>query len=117
MLERPGAGESEAVRSILAEGVGEVVVKRGAHGATSFTADGATERAARQVDAVDLVGAGDAFVAGYLSGHLHGADIPARLHRAVTTAAFAVATRGDWEGLPTQDELGLFDQPNGTTIR
>ncbi|MFG3033607.1 PfkB family carbohydrate kinase [Streptomyces sp. NPDC048253] len=117
VLERPGAGESEAVRSILAEGVGEVVVKRGAHGATSFTADGATERAARQVDAVDLVGAGDAFVAGYLSGHLHGADIPARLHRAVTTAAFAVANRGDWEGLPTQDELGLFDQPDGTTIR
>ncbi|MFD3505207.1 sugar kinase [Streptomyces sp. NPDC058676] len=117
VLERPGAGESEAVRSILAEGVGEVVVKRGAHGATSFTPEGVTDRAARQVDAVDLVGAGDAFVAGYLSAHLHGADIPARLHRAVTTAAFAVATRGDWEGLPTQDELALFDQPDGTTIR
>ncbi|CAM5694006.1 putative 2-dehydro-3-deoxygluconokinase [Streptomyces afghaniensis 772] [Streptomyces afghaniensis] len=76
-----------------------------------------TDCAARRVDAVDLVGAGDAFVAGYLSGLLDGADIPARLHRAVTTAAFAVATRGDWEGLPTRDELGLFDQPDGTTIR
>jgi 2-dehydro-3-deoxygluconokinase len=84
---------------------------------TAFTADGATDRAARQVDAVDLVGAGDAFVAGYLSGLLDGADIPARLHRAVTTAAFAVATPGDWEGLPTRDELGLFDQPDGTTFR
>lgn len=59
----------------------EVVVKRGAHGAASFTADGTTDRAARQVDAVDLAGAGDAFVAGYLSAHLHGADIPARHHR------------------------------------
>ncbi|WP_328779011.1 sugar kinase [Streptomyces canus] len=117
VLEQPGADEAEAVKGILAAGVTEVVVKRGARGATSVTADGATDRAARQVDAVDLVGAGDAFVAGYLSGLLDGADIPARLHRAVTTAAFAVATRGDWEGLPTRDELGLFDQPDGTTIR
>lgn len=109
--------EAEAVRGVLAAGVGEVVVKRGASGATAFTAEGATDRAAIQVGAVDLVGAGDAFVAGYLSGLLDGADIPARLHRAVTTAAFAVATRGDWEGLPTRDELGLLDQPDGTTIR
>ncbi|WSQ06964.1 sugar kinase [Streptomyces sp. NBC_01231] len=117
VLEGSGAGESEAVHDILAAGVDEVVVKRGARGATTFTADGATDSAARQVDAVDLVGAGDAFVAGYLSGLLDGSDVRARLHRAVTTAAFAVATRGDWEGLPTQDELGLFDQPDGTTIR
>lgn len=117
MLERPDAGEDEGVKSLLAAGVKEVVIKRGARGATTFTADGATDRPARQVDAVDLVGAGDAFVAGYLSGLLHDADIPARLHRAVTTAAFAVGTRGDWEGLPTQDELGLLDQPDGTTIR
>ncbi|MGX1561025.1 sugar kinase [Streptomyces sp. NPDC055506] len=117
VLERPAAAESEAVRSLLSAGVGEVVVKRGARGATGFTAEGATDRAARRVDAVDLVGAGDAFVAGYLSGLLDGADLPARLHRAVTTAAFAVATRGDWEGLPTQDELGLLDRPDGTTIR
>ncbi|MES5825428.1 sugar kinase [Streptomyces sp. RG80] len=117
VAEHPGTDEPESVRSVLAEGVGEVVVKRGARGATAFTKDGTCDRAAREVDAVDLVGAGDAFVAGYLSGLLDDVDIPARLHRAVTTAAFAVATRGDWEGLPTRDELGLFDQPDGTTIR
>lgn len=116
-LERPDASESEGVHSLLAEGVTEVVIKRGARGATSFSAQGTADCPARQVSAVDLVGAGDAFVAGYLSGLLHGAAIPARLHRAVTTAAFAVTTRGDWEGLPTEDELGLFDQPDGTTIR
>ncbi|MER5374286.1 sugar kinase [Streptomyces sp. NPDC002553] len=114
---RAGADEAAAVRGVLAEGVGEVVLKRGARGATAYTADGPTHREARRVDAVDLVGAGDAFVAGYLSALLDGADVPARLHRAVTTAAFAVATRGDWEGLPTRDELGLFDEPDGTTIR
>lgn len=115
--ERPDADEPEAVRGLLAAGVTEVVVKRGARGATVFTDDAATRRDARQVDAVDLVGAGDAFVAGYLSGLLDGADVPARLHRAVTTAAFAVATLGDWEGLPTRAELGLLDAPDGTTVR
>ncbi|MET7479909.1 sugar kinase [Streptomyces sp. NPDC005648] len=115
--ERPDEKEEEAVRGLLAGGVTEVVVKRGAQGATAFTADGTTHRAARRVDAVDLVGAGDAFVAGYLSGLLDGADLHARLDRAVTTAAFAVATRGDWEGLPTRDELGLLDEPDGTTVR
>lgn len=117
VLQQPDASESEGVRSLLAAGVTEVVVKRGSRGATTFTVDGTTDCAARQVDAVDLVGAGDAFVAGYLSGLLNGADIPSRLHRAVTTAAFAVGTPGDWEGLPTQDELSLLDQPDGTTIR
>lgn len=117
VLQRPEAGASEAVKSLLDAGIQEVIVKRGAHGATVVTAGGTADRAARQVDAVDLVGAGDAFVAGYLSGLLDGADVPARLHRAVTTAAFAVATRGDWEGLPTRDELGLLDEPDGTTVR
>ncbi|WP_262704020.1 MULTISPECIES: sugar kinase [Streptomyces] len=117
VLERPDTSEPDGAHSLLAEGVTEVVIKRGARGATSFTAHGAADCPARQVDPVDLVGAGDAFVAGYLSGLLHDADIPARLHRAVTTAAFAVTTRGDWEGLPTQDELDLFDRPEGTTIR
>ncbi|MFD5910596.1 sugar kinase [Streptomyces massasporeus] len=117
VLERPDAPEPDAVHSLLAAGVTEVVVKRGARGATVFTADATSDRAARQVEAVDLVGAGDAFVAGYLSALLQDADVPARLHRAVTTAAFAVATRGDWEGLPTRDELALLDEPDGTTVR
>ncbi|NGO09082.1 sugar kinase [Streptomyces sp. HC44] len=117
VLKRPGADERESVDSLLTEGVSEVVVKRGARGATCFTSRETVDRAARRVEAVDLVGAGDAFVAGYLSGFLQGADVPARLDRAVTTAAFAVATRGDWEGLPSQDELGLLDEADGTTIR
>ncbi|WP_449351073.1 sugar kinase [Streptomyces shaanxiensis] len=117
VLEHPDVPEPEAVRTLLAAGVVEVVVKRGARGASVFTADATTDRAARQVNAVDLVGAGDAFVAGYLSGLLLDADVPARLHRAVTTAAFAVATRGDWEGLPSRHELTLLDEPDGTTVR
>jgi 2-dehydro-3-deoxygluconokinase len=112
--ELPIAG---ALPALLAGGVREVVTKHGADGATSHTADGAVHRPARRVPVVDTVGAGDAFVAGFLSGLLDGLDRGARLDRAVTLGAFAVATRGDWEGLPTRDELALLDHEPGTALR
>jgi 2-dehydro-3-deoxygluconokinase len=68
------------------------------------------------VTAVDVVGAGDAFVAGYLSGWLDGLDVPERLARAAVVAGFAVSCEGDWEGLPTRAELELAGPP-GTTLR
>ena len=103
--------------ALLSAGVTEVVVKHGAGGATSHSATGAIHRPARTVPVVDTVGAGDAFVAGLLSGWLDGVDVPARLDRAVTTGAFAVATRGDWEGLPDRAELALLDHGPGGTVR
>ena len=50
-------------------------------------------------------------------GRLDGLDVEQRLQRAVTTGAFSVATCGDWEGLPTRDDLSLLDHPAGTTLR
>lgn len=94
---------------LLAGGAGEVVVRRGAAGAEVLTAGARVREPARQVPVVDVVGAGDAFTAGYLSARLDGADLAGRLRRAVTAGAFAVAQRGDWEGLPTRAELGLLD--------
>jgi len=108
---------TDPVRALRDAGVGEVVVKHGAGGATSHSDLGVVHRAARRVPVVDTVGAGDAFVAGLLSALLDGADVPARLDRAVTTGAFAVATRGDWEGLPTRDELALMDHEPGAALR
>jgi 2-dehydro-3-deoxygluconokinase len=60
------------------------------------------------VAAVDPVGAGDAFAAGYLSGLLDGEPPPARLHRATLAGAFAVTVPGDWEGLPSRADLALL---------
>ncbi|MGH4031901.1 sugar kinase [Actinomycetota bacterium Odt1-20B] len=107
----------EQAKLLLDLGVGEVVVKLGADGATVHTADGELHRPARPVRAVDAVGAGDAFVAGYLSALLDGADAAGRLDRAVTTGAFAVASRGDWEGAPTRAELSLLGVNEGTVVR
>jgi 2-dehydro-3-deoxygluconokinase len=106
-----------AAQEMLARGAGQVVVKRGADGATAY-ADGATVSVpARQVTVADVVGAGDAFVAGYLSARLDGAATADCLDRATVTAAFAIARNGDWEGLPTRAELALLDLPEGTTVR
>ncbi len=102
---------------LLALGVGEVVVKYGAEGAAVHTNDGELRAQAREVRAVDAVGAGDAFVAGYLSALLDGEDATGRLDRAVTTGAFAVASHGDWEGAPTRAELPLLGAGAGTVVR
>ena len=52
------------------------------------------------VTVVDPVGAGDAFVAGYLADRLAGRTPEARLRTAIAAGAFAVTVPGDCEGLP-----------------
>ncbi|WP_262403506.1 carbohydrate kinase family protein [Actinomadura sp. CNU-125] len=101
---------------LLADGAREVVVKDGGE-ARSFTAAGVRTVPARRVRPVDSVGAGDGFVAGYLSGLLDGLDVEGRLVRAHTVGAFAVQSHGDWEGLPRRDELDLIGLPDGTALR
>lgn len=118
MAGAPGTPDTDRVAELLAAGIGEVVVKRGADGAERFGPSGArTVCPARAVPVVDTVGAGDAFCAGYLSGLLDGLGPEQRLARATTLGAFAVATSGDWEGLPHRDELPLLDAVPGSAIR
>ncbi|MGN9912372.1 sugar kinase [Phytohabitans sp. LJ34] len=114
VLVDPGA---DPLTTLFGAGVREVVVKRGGDGASAHRPNLTVDRPARRVPVVDTVGAGDAFVAGYLSGLLDDLDLTGRLDRAVTTGAFAVAARGDWEGLPTRAELALLDAVPGTTVR
>jgi 2-dehydro-3-deoxygluconokinase len=112
------ADAHDPVAAALAAGVREVVVKHGSRGATAYTSAGSETRAAIAVQpVVDVVGAGDAFAAGYLSALLDNAGLPARLHRAVTTAAFCIGSHGDWEGLPTRAELPLLTLDPHTTLR
>ena len=109
--------EESRVAALLGGGVAEVALKRGGDGASSYTADGVTHRPAVPVRVLDTVGAGDAFTAGLLSGHLDSLDADARLERAVACAAFAVASAGDWEGAPTRAELALLHVGAGQTQR
>lgn len=118
LVGEPGADEPAVVAGLLDRGVSTVLVKLGGDGARAYTREGRVEAAALPVTALDTVGAGDAFTAGYLSGHLDGLDLPGRLRRAVTVGAFAVAGQGDWETLPRRDELSLLDGlQRGSTLR
>ncbi|MER7167971.1 sugar kinase [Micromonospora sp. NPDC000207] len=118
LVTAPDADEADAVTDLLDRGVRTVLVKLGADGVRAYTRDDVTYVPAVPVTAVDTVGAGDAFTAGYLSGQLDGLDLVDRLRRAVTLGAFAVAGHGDWEGLPRRDELSLIDgSAAGTTLR
>ncbi|MHA6761863.1 sugar kinase [Streptacidiphilus sp. PAMC 29251] len=108
--------EAEAVRR-LSGAVPELVVKRGARGATLHTAAEVLHQPAVPVRAVDPVGAGDAFVAGYLAGLLDGSPAAERLRLGCLTGAFAVSVPSDWSGLPTRDELHLLSAAPGTTLR
>ncbi len=100
-----GEDEQEGVAALRAGGVAEVAVKRGPAGASLWTEAGRVDLPAVPVTPVDPLGAGDAFTAGLISGHLDGLGPPERLARAVTLGAWAVATRGDWQGLPVRSEL------------
>jgi 2-dehydro-3-deoxygluconokinase len=110
-----GTTQEEAAQALLSRGVEQVVVKRGAGGATAWTRDGRVDAAALAVTAVDTIGAGDAFTAGYLSGVADGLAVADRLRRGNVLGAFCVSTRGDWQGLPNREELTLLDdhEPGG----
>lgn len=102
--ESGAAAFADAVRAIAPD-VEDVVLKDGAEGATAMTAEVTETRAAVPVAVVDTVGAGDAFVAGYLSARLEGVDLGARLDRAVLVGAAACRHVGDWEGAPFPVDL------------
>ena len=107
------AGEEEAellcgsaAPAVLAERFGaEAVVKLGERGAAGYRNGESADDAGLAVAAVDVVGAGDAFTAGYLDALLDGAGLAEALRRANACGAIAVAAVGDTTGLPTRGEL------------
>jgi len=109
--------ELSAAGELAASGVSQLVIKRGARGATVWLEGKAHHAAAVPVTVRDTIGAGDAFTAGYLSGVLDGLTAALALRRGTVVAAFAVAGVGDWEGLPTRGELSLLDADAGSTVR
>lgn len=104
-----GAGHpEEAARRITALGPSQAVVKLGADGALALIDGTIFRQEAVPVDAVDTVGAGDAFVAGYLAELVAGREPQDRLITATITGAFACLVQGDWEGLPRRHELAML---------
>lgn len=90
-----------AAMSLCRRGVATVVLKHGAAGVTTFTAQTTVHLdVAMTAVPVDVVGAGDAFCAGWLFGRLHGLPERTRLATAHAWALAAISAVGDTTGLP-----------------
>jgi 2-dehydro-3-deoxygluconokinase len=100
-----GADALGRARRISALGPAEVIVTRGAEGCVAVIDGEEFTVPAVPVQVVDSVGAGDAFVAGYLAERLVGATAADRLTTAVRAGAAACLGPGDWESLPRREAL------------
>ncbi len=105
----PPGSSADLARWLASLGPAEIVVKDGARGCTAVVDGSRYDLPALPVTVVDPVGAGDAFVAGYLAERLAGAGPAQRLRTAIAVGAFAVTVPGDCEGLPRRADLVAFD--------
>ncbi len=92
-------------RGLAKLGPGTVVVKLGALGSLALSEDHVDPAPTQPVTVIDAVGAGDAFVSGYLSEHVSGGSVAACLAMGNRLGGAVCEVPGDWEGLPTRDEL------------
>ncbi|RFU65139.1 sugar kinase [Peribacillus glennii] len=98
---------------ILKMGPRIVVIKLGEKGSVAYIkADGDVHKIEAKAfpvqQVVDTVGAGDGFAAGFLSAYLDQKPIYECLERANAIGAMVTQYRGDWEGLPTLEEVERF---------
>lgn len=113
-------GESDpraAAEALHLLGAPHALVTCGGDGAWACIDGALLEVTAVPVTVVDPVGAGDAFVAGYLAGLVRGISPEARLRQAASVAALVVSTEGDWEGFPDERDVALAGLPSGEVHR
>ncbi len=101
------AGGDSADQRLIDAGISLVVTKRGEKGARALDRSGhAAEVPAFTVSgAIDPVGAGDAFCAGFIAARLDGSDLETALRWGNACAAACIAVEGDVEAFPSRAEL------------
>lgn len=105
---RPSRDVDRVAADLVAAGLSAVVVKYGSRGSVVSTSAGTTPIAPVPVRAIDPIGAGDAFAAGFVSGLLRGWDPVTAARLGSELGAAAVGSLGDWESLPRgQDAAAL----------
>jgi len=102
-------GEDAALARLFAQGTAEVVLKRGAAGATAFL-PGRTglDAPGFRVEEVDPTGAGDCFGGAYVACRRLGMEPEPALRYANAAGARNVTVRGPMEGAGTRAELDRF---------
>lgn len=93
------ADPATAAAVLRDDGAAAVVVKLGASGSLALAADGLVRRPARPVAALDAVGAGDTFDAGFLRARILGSPLPDALAIGNAAAGLYVSrTEHRWRG-------------------
>jgi ribokinase len=82
-----------------------LVVTRGAHGAIYTSAEGVHTRPAPRIDAIDTVGAGDAFAGALAAALDRGADVDRAISEGLAAGALACTRRGAQPSMPTHDAI------------
>ncbi|WP_410624423.1 carbohydrate kinase family protein [Amycolatopsis sp. cmx-8-4] len=100
-----GAADAREAAGLLAARGPTVVVKDGADGAFSCRAGEFAFTAGIPATAVDTVGAGDSFNAGFLAGVLAGLPLGTALRCGVVCGGFSVRARGGTAGQATWDDV------------
>jgi 2-dehydro-3-deoxygluconokinase len=90
-------------------GPSHVLIKEGSAGCTALIDGNSLRYPAFPIRPVDTVGAGDAFVAGYLAEYIDERDLMVRLETASRAGALACLGPGDWESFPRREDLALLD--------
>lgn len=97
-----------AARALLALGVGCVAAKRGAAGGMIVRPMSMVAMGSPRIKVVDTTGAGDAFNAGLLYGHLTGLDDAASLRWATACGSLTAAALGGTGGFSARAEVERF---------
>lgn len=109
LLAGEDADPQRLLDGMLTLGPATAVLKRGELGSIASEGGAVVESPALRVPVVDTVGAGDAFVAGFLAARLQGDDLAGSLRLATAAGAFACMGSGDWESSPRAADLALLD--------
>ncbi|WP_431075543.1 sugar kinase [Microbacterium phyllosphaerae] len=110
-------GRQSLLEGMAALGPREVMLKLAAEGCLAMIDRAYFEVPAFPVDVVDTVGAGDAFVAGYLAERVRGRSALERLRTAAFCGARACMGPGDWEHAPRRADLAAADATGDTVLR
>ncbi len=104
----------EALRAVRAVSAATLVCKRGPMGAAAFTGaipdslDDGEKGPGFPIEVFNVLGAGDGFMSGLLTGWLTGQDWPTSLEYANACGAFAVSRHGCAPAYPSWEELRFF---------
>ena len=113
ILFAPGDDPALAAQRLIAGGVKEVVLKRGAAGAQVFTVAGCVDGAPFPVSEVDPTGAGDCFGATFVVCCRLGMTADRAVVYANAAGARTVTVKGPMEGASTFAELDVFIAQKG----